>query len=263
MKLLCYRKKPILLQACVWLGTVLISGQVPGQDVSDHQYTSEAIATGSRVYTQQCALCHGPQGDTVDGIDLRRGIFRTATSDEDLRRVISSGAAEGRMPAFPLRDDELAGVVAYIRAGFDPSGVAVKIGDPARGRNLFQGKGECADCHRVNGVGPRTAPDLSSIGAQRTPAQLQLNLLDPAAALLPINRPVRIVMRNEETVVGRRVNEDTFSVQLIDSNQRLRSLKKADMVSYDISAEPSKQPTSLSSDEVADVIAYLLTLRGL
>lgn len=233
------------------------------QEIGDHQYTSEAIEAGSRVYTQQCALCHGPQGDLIDGINLRRGEFRTAQSDTDLVTVISQGAAEGRMPSFDLRAEEMNGVIAYIRAGFDPEGVAVKIGDPVRGKALFEGKGECADCHRVNGVGPRTAPDLSSIGAIRTPASLQRNMLDPATALLPINKPVRLVTRNEETIVGRRLNEDTYTVQVLDSNERLRSLRKSDLVTYEISDAPSKQPTTLSSDEVADVIGYLLTLRGL
>lgn len=242
---------------------LLCSQSSSAQEAGDHQYTSEAIQAGSRVYTQQCALCHGPQGALIDGIDLRRGQFRTAHSDDDLQRVISDGAAEGRMPAFALSSEELDGVIAYIRAGFDPDGVAVKIGDPGRGRALFQGKGECASCHRVNGVGPRTAPDLSDIGSIRTPASLQRNMLDPATALLPINRAVRIVTRSEETIVGRRLNEDTYSVQVIDSQERLRSLLKSELVSYEISDAPSKQPTTLSSDEVADVIGYLLTLRGL
>ena len=244
---------------------LLVAGLQQGlaQEVGDHQYTIEAIEAGSRVYTQQCALCHGPQGALIEGVDLRLGQFPTVQSDNDLRNLISSGAGEGRMPAFDLRRDEMNGVIAYIRAGFDPDGIAVKIGDPGRGQVLFRGKGECASCHRVNGVGPRTAPDLSSIGAIRTPASLQRNLLDPATALLPINKSVRLVTRNEETIVGRRLNEDTYTVQVIDSQERLRSLKKSDLVSYEISDVPSKQPTTLSSNEVADVIGYLLTLRGL
>jgi len=175
---------------------------------------------------------------------------------------IAVGAARGGMHPFDLLEDYFSGVIAYIRAGFDPDGIAVKIGDPVRGKALFEGKGECASCHRVNGVGPRTAPDLSSIGLLRTPAILQQNMLDPASVLLPINRAVRIVTRNEETILGRRLNEDTFSVQVIDSGERLRSLLKSDIVSYEISEAPSKQPTTLSSDEVADVVGYLLTLRG-
>lgn len=258
-----YSYLAISAQFIVFLLLLSVFQQGMAQQAGDHQYTSEAIEVGSRVYTQQCALCHGPQGGLIDGVNLRRGQFPTVRSDDDLRGVIASGTGAGRMPALDLRENEMNGVIAYIRAGFDPDGIAVKIGDPVSGQALFQGKGECANCHRVNGVGPRTAPDLSSIGAVRTPASLQRNLLDPATALLPINKAVRIVTRNEETIVGRRLNEDTYTVQVIDSQERLRSLKKSDLVSYEISDLPSKQPTTLSSDEVADVIGYLLTLRGL
>lgn len=245
----------------VFLG--LVPALTNAQELGDHQYSSAMVATGLSIYNQQCALCHGPAGDLVDGIDLSRGQFRNAQSDEDLRQVISNGAAGGRMPAFSLRAEQLNGVIAFIRAGFDPDGVAIKIGDPVKGKALFEGKGQCGDCHRVNGVGPYTAPDLTSIGAKRSAASLQRNLLDPATALLPINRPVRLVTRSEETVTGRRLNEDTYTVQLVDSNNQLRSFIKSDLVSYEISREPSKSPTTLNSDEVADVIGYLLTLRGL
>jgi len=250
----------------LWIITaafLLLHQSGSAQETGDHQYTSAAIEAGSRVYVQQCALCHGPQGSTVDGIDLRLGEFRNASSDDDLRNVIAMGAAQGRMPAFDLRPEELDGVIAYIRAGFDPEGVAVRVGDPVRGQSLFKGEGACADCHRVGGIGPRTAPDLTEIGAIRTPAALQRALLDPGSALLPINRPVRIVTRDEEVITGRRLNEDTYTVQLIDSEERLRSLVKADLVRYELSETPTHEPTSLSSDEVADLIGYLLSLRGL
>lgn len=250
-------------------GTVLFSLLVPGwympahsQELGDHRYTSEAIQAGLRIYTQECALCHGPQGDLVDGVNLRLGQFRNVQSDDDLRAVIGSGAAEGRMPAFDFDAEEMAAVIAYIRAGFDPEGVAVRVGNAERGKALFEGKGNCSSCHRINGEGPRTAPDLSDIGLRRTPANLQLNLVDPGAALLPINRPVRMVTINEEVISGRRLNEDTYSVQLIDSDGQLRSLLKENLASYAISELPSKQAADLTADEVADVVAYLLTLRG-
>ena len=229
----------------------------------DHQYTSEDIEAGSRVYTAECALCHGANGDGVDGVDLKLGQFRRAPSDEDLRRVIITGVPNGLMPAFDLRQDELDGLVAYIRAGFDASGIAVKVGDAARGQALFEGTGDCASCHRVNGQGPRAAPDLSDIGAIRTPAALQRALLDPSSGLFPINRPVRAVTRDGRTVRGRRLNEDTYTVQLIDSEERLLSLIKADLVEYEVSLTSTMEPTTLSSDEVADVIGYLLSLRGI
>ena len=166
------------------------------------------------------------------------------------------------MPAFDLRPEEMNGIVAFLRAGFDPEGVAVRVGDAERGRALFEGAGECASCHRVAGIGPRTAPDLSEIGAIRTPAALQRAIVDPAAALLPINRPVRIVTADGETIEGRRLNEDTYTVQLIDGAGRLRSLVKSELRDFVVRETPTMEPTTLSPDEVADLVGYLLTLRG-
>jgi cytochrome c oxidase cbb3-type subunit 3 len=252
------------LVSCAALGTLLTGPEYgTAQDLADHRYTSEAIEAGSRIYVGECALCHGRGGADVDGVDIRRGVFRTVSSDEDLRRIIRTGVDGARMPGFDLQPFELDGIVAYIRAGFDPNGVAVKVGDAARGRAIFEGAGDCASCHRVNGQGPRTAPDLSEIGAIRNPASLQQTLLDPSASLMPINRPVRAVTRSGETIRGRRLNEDTYSVQLIDSEERLRSLVKADLVEYEVSETPVMEPTTLSADQVADVIGYLLSLRGL
>ena len=62
------------------------------QELGDHQYTSEAIERGSRIYSRECALCHGPQGDIVDGVNLRVGIFKNVRSDDDLRTVVTQGA---------------------------------------------------------------------------------------------------------------------------------------------------------------------------
>jgi hypothetical protein len=70
-------------------------------------------------------------------------------------------------------------------------------------------------------------------------------------------------MDDGEIITGRRLNEDTYSVQMIDSQERLRSLVKSQIVDYEISRDPTMDPTTLSSDQVADVIGYLLSLRGL
>ena len=111
--------------------------------------------------------------------------------------------------------------------------------------------------------GPRGAPDLTDIGAIRTPAAMQRTLLDPYNSLLPINRPVVAITQEGERVRGRRLNEDTYTVQLIDAEGRLRSLVKDELVDFEVSRTPTHEPTSLSGDQVADLIGYLLSLRGL
>lgn len=242
---------------------VLLAAAAPAR-AQDHQYSSADIEVGVRVYGAQCALCHGPNGDMVNGVDLRRGRFRRAVTDDDLAKVIAEGVPTGGMPGFTFSAAETTGLIALIRAGFDPAGTAVKVGDIDRGRVVFAGKGACGQCHRVGGQGPRTAPELSDIGALRTPAALQRTLLDPTLAMLPINRPVRIVTKDGRTIRGRRLNEDTFSVQLVDDGERLVSVLKRDIQEFEAgrtSVMPSVAST-LSPGEVADLVAYLLSLRG-
>ena len=168
------------------------------------------------------------------------------------------------MPPFALQPAELTGVIAYIRAGFDNS-ADVRIGNATRGRAIYEGKGGCASCHRVNGQGPRTAPDLSDVGMARSPAAVQRTLLDPTSAMLPINRPVRVVTNDGKTITGRRLNEDTKTVQLIDSEERLHSIAKRDLRSFVVESRSTmpSYASRLTGDEIADVVAYLLTLKDL
>jgi len=108
-------------------------------------------------------------------------------------------------------------------------------------------------------------------GAQVTPQRLlrtadalNRSVTDPTAGLMPINRPVRITMKDGRTITGRRLNEDTFTVQVIDDKERLHSLVKSDMRNYVVETK-ALMPSyagKLTEDEVADVVAYLLTLRG-
>lgn len=230
----------------------------------DHgQYTQADIDAGSRVYNRQCASCHGPNGDQVSGIDLRRQQFRRASSDEDLARVITTGTNAG-MPPFALQPAELTGIVAFIRAGFDLTARPVRVGTAARGKTVVEGKGGCTACHRINGIGSRVAPDLSDIGVARNVEALHRSLTDPTSGMMPINRPVRITMKDGRTISGRRLNEDTYTVQLIDDKERLHSLNKSDMRNYVVETK-SPMPVyagQLTDAEIADVIAYLLTLRG-
>ena len=51
---------------------------------------------------------------------------------------------------------------------------------------------------------------------------------------MPINRPVRAVTKDGRSINGRRLNEDTYTVQLIDEQERLVSLTKADLREYTI-----------------------------
>jgi len=246
--------------------SLLLTGSLAAQDLHPGDYPQADIEYGSRIYAAQCSTCHLPTGDGISGVSLRSGKFRNPVSrDQDLARIITSGIPQTAMPPFKFDAAEVSGIIAYLRNmnTFDPA--SVKPGDARRGQTLFDGKGRCATCHRVNGNGPRSAPDLSEVGAVRSAGSLQRSLVDPSSQMMPINRPIRAVTKDGKVITGRRLNEDTYTVQLIDDQEHLVSLTKTDLREYSIlkaSPMPSFKDT-LSADELADVVAYLLSLKGL
>src|SRR5215472_1884836 len=229
----------------------------------DAQYADADIAYGATLYASKCVACHGPQGDGIGGVNLRSGKFRNAVIDRDLERFIRTGSPAG-MPAFVLDNAEMAGIIAYLRNMNAFDNATVKTGDAVRGRALMDGKGACMQCHRIGATGSRVAPDLSEIGSARSAGSLQRSLVDPNSQMMPINRPVRIVKKDGTIINGRRLNEDTYTVQIIDDHERLHSLQKADVRELTISTTspmPSYKST-LSEGEIAHVLAYLLSLKG-
>ena len=232
--------------------------------VDDHQYGASDIQAGFRIYSAQCQLCHGPNGDGIAGVALARQRFKRAVSDEDIKATVTGGVIAAGMPAFRFQPGELSAIVAFIRSGFDTSGAPFKLGDATRGKIVFEGRGGCTACHRPQGEGRFNAPSLGGIGALRQPAAIQRSLLEPDKAMLPINRPATITTRDGRTFKGRRLNEDTYSVQIRDENQQLHSIDKADIRTYELgktSAMPS-YAGKLSEAELADLMAYLVSLKG-
>jgi putative heme-binding domain-containing protein len=129
---------------------------------------------------------------------------------------------------------------------------------------LFEGKGGCATCHRVAGRGSRLGPDLSDVGQIRRAADLERSLLDPGADIHPANRMFRVVSRDGTTTIGRLLNHDTFTVQLIDSREQLRLFDKSSLREYAFVNE-SPMPSyrdKLTAEELTDVVRYLVSLRG-
>jgi len=251
-----------VVSAVMWIG---LAAAGPAAQVPLHgsQYADADIAYGAAQYASKCVTCHGTQGDAIGTVNLRSGTFRNAVIDRDLERFIRAGSPAG-MPPFVLDNAEMAGIIAYLRNmnAFDTA--AVKTGDAGRGRAIFNGKGACTGCHRVGAGGSVVAPDLSDIGAVRSAGSLQRSLLDPASQTMPINRPVRVVAKDGTIVNGRRLNEDTYSLQIMDDGGHLRAFVKADLREYTISTTspmPSYR-TTLSGDEIADMLAYLLSLKG-
>jgi putative heme-binding domain-containing protein len=234
-----------------------------GQDRAPEYYKAD-IQYGAQIFASQCTACHGVSGDLIPGVNFRAGIFKRVVSDNDLRATITTGVPGTEMRPFAFGASELTGIVSYLRNMNSADAKGALIGNVARGKELFSGAGNCASCHAINGKGPRVAPDLGDVGALRTADLLHRKLVDPSANLLPINRSIRAVTKDGKTINGRRLNEDTYTVQLVDEHERLVSLTKSDLREFTV-LQTTPMPSykdKFSAQELADVEAYLLSLKG-
>jgi putative heme-binding domain-containing protein len=223
-----------------------------------------AVETGRQLYRANCQACHGEDGGNVPGIDFHAGLFRRASTDDDIARIILNGMPGTAMPPTNLPEPSRRALVAYLRSMHPSSMGASAGGDAARGKAIFDGKGGCLQCHRVGDTGSRMGPDLSDVGSLRTANALEQSIVAPNDVILPQHRFVRLTMKDGTVISGRRLNEDTYSIEVIDAKERLVSVSRADVREYTLlqtSPMPSYQG-KLSTPEIADLVAYLLSLKG-
>jgi putative heme-binding domain-containing protein len=232
---------------------------------AQHAYTPADIEAGGRLFQSTCVGCHGPDGDAIAGVRLASGQFRRATSDEELIGIIVGGISGTSMPPSKFSEGEAGTIVAYLRSmATAGSADTTTTGDAGRGRTIVEGKGQCLTCHSVGDRGARIGPDLTAVGGARRRVELEKSILQPDAEIREENRFARAVTREGATVNGRLMNQDTFTLQLLDSKGQLVSLSKSSLRSYEL-LKTSPMPSyrdKLSMQEVADVVSYLASLKG-
>jgi putative heme-binding domain-containing protein len=136
-------------------------------------------------------------------------------------------------------------------------------GDAANGKALVSSN-KCLDCHRIGETGSRFGPDLTVIGAQRSPDQLARAIVAPDEEVLPEHRSIRVVTKSGETVTGRLLNQDTFTVQLITAKEELKSFQRSALRDATIQMKglmPSYDG-KLTPQQVNDIVNYLASLKG-
>jgi putative heme-binding domain-containing protein len=236
-----------------------------GSLFAQHSFTQIDIEDGGRLFRANCAVCHGAEGNQVPGIDLAHGKFRRAKTDEDLVAIMRNGIPGTAMPPTNFNDSVALTVVAYLRTMAAASATTTSGGDPARGKAIYDGKGNCASCHRIRGVGSRSGPDLSDIGIYRLPGELERSLTEPDAEILPQNRQFRGITKDGAAIAGTLLNEDKYSIQILDSHDRLISVKRANLREFSFTTDKSPMPSykdKLTHQELSDLVSYLFSLRG-
>jgi cytochrome c oxidase cbb3-type subunit 3 len=234
----------------------------------------KAITQGAVLFRQECTFCHGVAArGGMRAPDLTTGSWSHGGSDAELARTISGGVPGTAMPPNKLTDDEIWQIVAYLRTLEQP--VASTNGDQKRGETLFFGTARCATCHIVNGRGGLLGPELSTVGSARSRAYIVESIRQPGRQLTQ-NRvfgdgvtlkydTVTAVTADGRTIIGVPMNEDTFTVQLMDMSERVHSLEKKSLKSLqheNRSLMPSYDDRRLGNADLDDLVAYLQSLRS-
>ena len=254
-----------VLYAALMVGSWTATAEA--QEIENPFATQVDIRMGERHFQRQCGRCHGRDGrgnDETGAPDLTTGRFQRASTPTGLFTVIREGLPGTAMIGIPGATDQTVWqIMSYLDSfNLDPGDVEL-LGTASEGQQLFSGKGNCSSCHMVNGEGGRLGPDLSRVGERRDPDELRTDLVDPNGDVAPRWWTIRVTQQDGSVIEGLRMNEDTFSLRIIDQDENLWSLSKGQIHSYE-RIEDSTMPgygQTLTGSEVDDLVAYLFSLR--
>ncbi|MBL8175174.1 MAG: c-type cytochrome [Bryobacterales bacterium] len=240
----------------IWLLGGLAAAQEESSTRIANPFTSDDDrAAGAKLYQSQCASCHGLDGKGGQGTpDFTSGQFRRASSDEGLFQIVAKGISGTTMPAFNLDGKQIWQTVAHIRSFSFRRTAAASSGDTGKGRELFR-LHKCAACHESS------APELTRVGRNRPAAELRRAMEEPDAEVDSAWWRVAITLRGGQSLEGRRLNEDTYTIQLLDRQGNLRSADKSDVAQTKL-VRTSPMPSyrgKLREQEWNDLLAYLIS----
>lgn len=274
----CFRLGLVVLTACA----ALLLGTANANAADDHNPfagDAKAAKAGEYEFRINCALCHGLGAHGGGrGPDLTRAQKKHAHSDAEMFQVISNGIPGTVMPAngtngqgVGMTDEEIWQIITYIRS-VEVKAPARPMGNAAHGKELFYGDANCSLCHMIEGKGGRVGPDLTAVGGSRTRAAIIDSVRNPSRRLawgltestkeFPQEyETITVVTGDGKQIKGVALNEDNFSVQMIDASEQIYLLEKDKLRSFQKSREsfmPQYNSDIMSEKDLEDIVAYLI-----
>jgi len=260
----------------------VLGGLIPAraQDKNPLAKDPNAAKLGEFEFRANCAFCHGlgARGGGR-GPDLTRVQKKHGNSDADIFRTINEGVPGTAMPpngatqqGVGMTEEEIWQVISYVRS------VQVKtptqaMGNAAHGKELFSGPAACASCHMIEGKGGRLGPDLTATGTARSVDYIVESMRNPSRRLAQgITEAMKEFSQEYETVnvvdergqkfQGVVLNEDNFTLQMMDTHEQVHLFEKGKLRSVDKSREslmPKYDDKMLPEKDLQDIVAYLLS----
>jgi len=263
------------------MAAILVGAAYTADDRNPLAGDAKAAKAGEYEFRINCALCHGlgARGGGR-GPDLTRAQKKHAHSDAEMFQVISNGIAGTAMPAngtngqgVGMTDEEMWQIIAYIRSQ-EVKAPAKTLANVAHGKDLFYGDANCSLCHMVEGKGGRLGPDLTAVGGSRTRESIIDSVRNPSRRLawgltegtkeFPQEyERVTAVTADGKQIKGVALNEDSFSVQIMDAGEHIHLLEKEKLRSFQKSREsamPKYDADVLSDKDLEDIVAYLISV---
>jgi putative heme-binding domain-containing protein len=233
----------------------------PNAETNPLGHNEQAVREGHELFNRTCTVCHGldgAAGGRAPALGAGRSYVRRA--DAAIFDAIQKGIPGSEMPPFQLPPNEIWKIVAYIRSLRATASDAFVPGDVPSGEQVFWGKGNCGACHMIRGRGGIAGPDLSNAGGERPLKVLRDALTRPRQPIPAGYRPVEVVTTGGRRVSGVAKNDNNFSLQLLDSHDRLE-LFTSDEIREVIYKQQSLMPgnfdKTLSPAEFQDLLAFL------
>ena len=201
---------------------------------------------------------------------------RTRHSADEWKSIVDEMVSRGAQGS----DEELDDVVIYLSTNFRPeSGSTASTSAPSsphsapsqavsaaspqidRAKAVLQKNG-CSACHRVENEGGYLAPSLNGVGARRKPEEIRASIVNPQSEVRPENRQVQLTTREEKVVIGKLLNQDGNTVQLVDVSGKSASYSKADLREFKI-VDKNPMPSfrsKITSQDLDSLVHYLSTL---
>ena len=147
--------------------------------------------------------------------------------------------------------------------------IELSTAQPA-GRNFAQGKrafaaARCIVCHRFDGAGGSTGPDLTQAAGRFTLRDLSESIIDPSKIVSDQYRATVIRTGAGQQFIGRLIDEDNDSLTLLtdpEDSTKVVHVSKAEIDSRTLSPTslmPNNLLNTLNPAEVLDLLAYLLS----
>jgi putative heme-binding domain-containing protein len=241
---------------------------------AQYMIDQSSLDEGKSMFRGLCSGCHGGSARGGKGPNLTddRWLHGDGT-DISIARIIEKGVAGTTMKKLgeSLKKEQIAKIIAYIRSLARPVGDSdwkpYFVGDCAAGERLFfdtKSQFTCNKCHALNRRGGGIGPALDRIASRRSPQYIMESIVKPSQYIAPRYEKILVLKDTGKSIIGLRINETNFSVQLREEDGRFHSLNKRDLEDVQTlktSIMPENLVEMLTVKQLHDLFAYLMTLE--